>query len=182
MSLTSCRFINHTYATIDMTLTTLLLNIVLTSGFCIGLRIVSGTVNGDPMILCFLRWPYDWLQGELKHINGTRIKLTRHRCSEQKKWNKTLVNSLIYLLKPIIGCVICMSAVHTLTVWYLLHGTELFTLDNTGLIVINIFCTAALNTILYYIAEWLVVDVTQKKEGSKQIIVEDIRQPDAKIS
>ena len=86
------------------------------------------------MILYFLRMPYEWLE-------------------KQEREPFSIAWLAHYLLKPVIGCVICMSSVHTFTVWYLIQGG--INLELLPFMVINIFASAGISAIAYNLFDLL---------------------------
>ena len=105
----------------------LLIQSIIISLFCVGLRIVSG----QGMILWFLRFPYIYLQ-VLKEENELKPAGT----------------ILHYILKPVIGCVTCMSSVWGVTLSYIYYELNLKT-------ILVIFIVAYLNTFLYNVNDKL---------------------------
>ena len=101
----------------------ILIKSLIVSLFCVGLRMVSS----KEMILHFLRVPYEWVKS-IKNPN---------------KLNKLLV----YLMKPIIGCVTCMSSVWSLVISHFYFGGI-----NKWTILI-IFVSSCLNTLIYTVFE-----------------------------
>ena len=97
----------------------ILINSLIISLFCVGLRIVSD----EGMILDFIRKPYVLLS-EIQ--------------------NPTLIAKISkYLLKPVIGCVKCMSSVWSLAIsHFYLGGIDKWTF-------LIIFVVSALNTWIY---------------------------------
>lgn len=98
----------------------------------VGLRVVSSR----GMILYFLRMPYEWLvENEVKEDWCNSITIT----------NK-LYTLLIYLLKPIIGCCVCMASVYTIAIDYYYYDLSKWT-------VLTIFMVATLNSIIFALYE-----------------------------
>ena len=86
--------------------------------FCVGLRMVTD----DGMILEAIRKPYVWLREKELNIWGEII---------------------LYLLTPIIGCVVCMSSVWTLLIdYYYFNCFGKWT-------ILTIFVVASLNALIY---------------------------------
>jgi hypothetical protein len=77
----------------------LLLQSLVISLFCVGLRIVSG----PGMILYFLRMPFEWAKENNKHY-------------------------LVFALKPFIGCIGCMGSVWTLVISLVYFEISLYTI------------------------------------------------------
>jgi len=115
-------------------MTDILLQSILISFFCVGLRLVSG----KGMILYFLRKPYEIL-GDMKG------EIAENKPDQGISY---LVVAMLHLfLKPIIGCVTCMSGV-----WTLVSSSIFFQgINKTSILII--FVVSFLNTFLFSLCQ-----------------------------
>lgn len=102
--------------------------------YCVGLRIISS----KGMILYFLRKPYEW-------INTRRDAAEMFK--DEKDWKAGKIETLFYevgtyVLKPLIGCVVCMGSF-----WTIIIELTYFNLSLSTLLLIFIVC--AMNGIIY---------------------------------
>jgi len=106
---------------------------------CTGLRISSD----KGMILYFLRWPYEYLQQCKKDSD--------HACTTYPSTSATyLISSrdrvmyqfLIYILKPLIGCITCMASVYTIVMELTFWNLSWWTIP-------TIFIVATMNSIIF---------------------------------
>lgn len=116
----------------------LLLQSTIISLFCVGLRIVSS----KGMILFFLRMPYEWLQNKPINLVGKYDTTYEKRIRKKNLFYRTL----IYLLKPVIGCTTCMASFWTLVISHFYFSINQWTL-------LIIFVVACLNSIIMAIFE-----------------------------
>ena len=126
----------------------ILINSLIISLFCVGLRLVTE----DGMILDFIRKPYEMLSKavyrqerfvKLIYIRRNKNPLIDLRYANSVDWKRYFNKKIIYLLKPIIGCVTCMSSVWSVVIsHFFLNGIEKQTL-------LIIFVVACLNTWIY---------------------------------
>ena len=128
----------------------LLIKSLIISLVCVGLRMVSS----KGMIFYFLRWPYDRLQKHLKKEKKF-LKFLKKATTVPKipvtTTEKIILfyKTLIYILKPFIGCVTCMASVYSLAIdWHYYGHCDRYK-------VLLIFMVACLNTLFYTLFEKL---------------------------
>lgn len=106
---------------------------------CVGLRLVSD----KGMILYFLRWPYDWLHDAKKEAE----RFNKEYPSTSTTYligsrDIVMYDILMYILKPIIGCVTCMASVYTVIMEIAYYELSLWTIP-------TIFIVATMNSIIF---------------------------------
>lgn len=104
----------------------------------VGLRVVSS----KGMILYFLRMPYEYCISALDFYDAI------YDCNHKARIKKIQFKTLIYILKPIIGCCTCMASVYTITIDY-------YYFELTEWTVLSIFMVATLNSIIFSLYERL---------------------------
>ena len=128
------------------------------SAVCVGLRMASS----KRMFLYFLRLPYDLYKKGLKEENKYLKFIKKSVPSydpKSIKSNSKLINdtkriiifhkTMIYILKPLIGCVTCMASTYTLAIdWFYYGQCDRYT-------ALLIFMVACLNTLAYALFEKL---------------------------
>ena len=109
-----------------MSLIDIILNIILISVFCLGIR----TLLSDGMILHFLREPFEY-DGESKVMNFLKRKIQRRALRGEnglqvvRRDYTKISNKISFLLKPILLCVICFSSFWGSTVFVVVNGFQI---------------------------------------------------------
>ncbi|MES2592413.1 MAG: hypothetical protein V4608_11040 [Bacteroidota bacterium] len=131
-----------------MTITQFLFTLFCTVGFCLGWRII--TDKGQ--LLYFLRKPFDLLADKIE-INKDRINAITQfspiNLEIYRLENRILIyETIIYLSKPVITCITCLSSVLGVTIFATLNGLSL---NNIHFIILNSVMAAFIQTFIWNI-------------------------------
>lgn len=130
----------------------LLFKTLIISLVCVGFRMVISKGK----ILAYFRKPYDWLESTVKSYN--EISFSFLRTPHQIIYCLSVLG--LYILTPIIGCVVCFGSF-----WTVIIELTYFKLSLSTLLLIFMVC--ALNGIIYALYELISAMIKFYSKDSK---------------